>query len=587
MSPEQAEGRELTPAIDVFSLGAVLVQACTGRSLFAGTSTPQTLYNVVHIEPDLTPLPDELRGLVARCLAKDPSQRPTPTEIPQLLGRPAPSARPWPAAVHALIDEQHAEITRVLGLLEDGGVLVESGAETVVRTAPGAGGTAPPPGGLAPQDLGVPPVFGAADELTETALPAAGASAGPVPPAGAAAASDGPLEDPAGRRRPSRRVLLLGALGAGAAAAVAVPLTLDRLSGSSVAGASGASPSRTTSPSETVSPSASRSPSSSPEQASRFTLSDKWDTMLTATDFSRDGKFIAVGDLDGGVVLRHSPTLEIAAVLSGPGGTGVDNTTFDLVFSPDGSLLASVDKYVTITLWDVASRKKAATLDGDKNQKEPEYATLAFSPDGKILAHSANTTITLWDVRSRNLVATLVDPAGPTARVTEGAVLCMRFTWDSRTLIASTYTDKLRFWDIRRRRVTATVQKAGYGLIDLAVSPDGKVLAATSRNEVKLWRPGSRTEIEILTFTQEPISAVAFSPDGKSLTASEGGGAVQVWSTTTWNPIRVLDERIEEAAKAMNEAEARQTLPDALSFSPGGDLLAEALGYHLALWKLS
>ncbi|MGW2705001.1 protein kinase domain-containing protein [Streptomyces sp. NPDC001340] len=69
MSPEQAEGRELTLAGDVFSVGAVLFQACTGRSPFAGTSTPQTLYNVAHTEPDLTALPEELRGLVGRCLA--------------------------------------------------------------------------------------------------------------------------------------------------------------------------------------------------------------------------------------------------------------------------------------------------------------------------------------------------------------------------------------------------------------------------------------------------------------------------------------------------------------------------------------
>ncbi|MFJ5036046.1 serine/threonine-protein kinase [Streptomyces sp. NPDC088560] len=44
MSPEQAEGRELGPSGDVFSLGTVLVMACTGASPFAAASVPQELY---------------------------------------------------------------------------------------------------------------------------------------------------------------------------------------------------------------------------------------------------------------------------------------------------------------------------------------------------------------------------------------------------------------------------------------------------------------------------------------------------------------------------------------------------------------
>ncbi|TJZ54214.1 hypothetical protein FCH28_13615 [Streptomyces piniterrae] len=172
----------------------------------------------------------------------------------------------------------------------------------------------------------------------------------------------------------------------------------------------------------------------------------------------------------------------------------------------------------------------------------------------KTLAYGANTTITLWDVASRDLVATLVDPVGPTARVVDGAVLSMTFAGDSRTLIASTWTDQLRFWDIRQRQLTATVRKAGKSLIDIAARPDGKVLATTSENEVKVWRAGTRTESENLTFTQEPFNALVLSPDGKSLARGEKGGAVQVWSTTTWNPVQVLDKSIEETAQAMDRA---------------------------------
>ncbi|MFE5594913.1 protein kinase [Streptomyces sp. NPDC056549] len=590
MSPEQAEGRELTPASDVFSLGTVLVYACTGQSPFAGPAAPQTLYNVVHTEPDLASLPDELRGLVARCLAKDPSQRPTPAGILESLGRLAPSARPWPATVYALIDTQHAEILQVLDLPEDGGVLVESGTETLVRTEPSANGTPRLSGHEAPDlpDAGPPPGTGLADLPTETAVPpTAGPSADRVPLARTSTAepSDGLPENPARLRRPSRRALLIGALGAGVAAAVAVPLTWDRRSGPSDPGASGASPSRSTSPSAT--PSTSRSTSPSPERTSKFIVSSKSDTMLSTAEFSQDSRYIAVGDQDGGVALWHSSTLEIADVL-GRSEVNFDNATRDLTFSPDGSLLASVDDYATITLWDVASRKKAGTLHGDKSQKK-SYAMdcLSFSQDGRTLAFSANRTIALWDVKSRDKIATLIDSPDDAAEyIAEDYISSVAFTHDGRTIVSCNDLGKLRFWDIHQQRVIATVQGKEEGLLDLVASPNGKVLAAAALGEVTLWRSDSRKEIETLPFSNKWVSALAFSPNGKFLAAAEDGGAAQVWSTTTWNPTHKLDQWIDEATDSLRGAMSNAPMPNNLSFSPDGKLLAETLDYHLIVWKL-
>ncbi|MER7340865.1 MDR family MFS transporter [Streptomyces sp. NPDC000075] len=83
MSPEQVRGRELTPASDVFCLGAVLVYASTGRLLFgaADSGLNAHLFRVAEEEPDLTGVPQPLTGLVRACLEKDPAARPTPREI--------------------------------------------------------------------------------------------------------------------------------------------------------------------------------------------------------------------------------------------------------------------------------------------------------------------------------------------------------------------------------------------------------------------------------------------------------------------------------------------------------------------------
>ncbi|MFE7951682.1 serine/threonine-protein kinase [Streptomyces sp. NPDC057426] len=115
MSPEQAETKKLTEASDIFSLGAVLAFAATGRSPFAADSTLMTLFNVVNSRPDLGGVPKELRGAVARCLAKDPSSRPTVAELRKLLGPVSPATRPWPPAVHELIAEQKGRLEALLG----------------------------------------------------------------------------------------------------------------------------------------------------------------------------------------------------------------------------------------------------------------------------------------------------------------------------------------------------------------------------------------------------------------------------------------------------------------------------------------
>ncbi|WP_051845442.1 MFS transporter [Streptomyces globisporus] len=88
MSPEQVRGLELTPASDVFCLGAVLVYAATGRLLFGATDTGLNahLFRVAEEEPDLTGVPESLLGLVRACLEKDPAARPTPDQVAALTG---------------------------------------------------------------------------------------------------------------------------------------------------------------------------------------------------------------------------------------------------------------------------------------------------------------------------------------------------------------------------------------------------------------------------------------------------------------------------------------------------------------------
>lgn len=81
LAPEQVRGAVVTPATDVFSLGATLAYAAMADSPFGHGSSEVMLYRVVHEEPQLHGVPDALAPLVQACLAKDPDERPSTLQL--------------------------------------------------------------------------------------------------------------------------------------------------------------------------------------------------------------------------------------------------------------------------------------------------------------------------------------------------------------------------------------------------------------------------------------------------------------------------------------------------------------------------
>jgi hypothetical protein len=86
MAPERIHGGEATPATDVFSLGATLVYAATGRTLVDDSDTVYAqMMRIIKGKFDLADVPAELRPMITRCLSAEPRERPTAAELSQLL----------------------------------------------------------------------------------------------------------------------------------------------------------------------------------------------------------------------------------------------------------------------------------------------------------------------------------------------------------------------------------------------------------------------------------------------------------------------------------------------------------------------
>lgn len=92
MAPELVAGHALSPASDIFSLGAVLAFAATGSDPYGTGSRQVLLYRAAHEQPCLDGVPASLIDVIAACLDKDPARRPSAAKLPALFhatGSPA------------------------------------------------------------------------------------------------------------------------------------------------------------------------------------------------------------------------------------------------------------------------------------------------------------------------------------------------------------------------------------------------------------------------------------------------------------------------------------------------------------------
>ncbi|RKS05874.1 serine/threonine protein kinase [Nocardiopsis sp. Huas11] len=135
MAPEQLEdAARLTPALDVFAWGAVMIYAASGRHAFAGHSQTAVIKKILMDEPDGSAVPSHLRELVLRCLEKAPERRPSAHQIlDTLLGRPGHGT-----AAEAAVEAEETEDAVATRIVTPEGTLLQPTLRETLRPQVGA-----------------------------------------------------------------------------------------------------------------------------------------------------------------------------------------------------------------------------------------------------------------------------------------------------------------------------------------------------------------------------------------------------------------------------------------------------------------
>lgn len=282
--------------------------------------------------------------------------------------------------------------------------------------------------------------------------------------------------------------------------------------------------------------------------------------------FSPDGQYLAAGG--GGPALGDSGEAVVWETATGrrTATLGTDQRrVFGLAFHPTENGLATAGEDHCIQLWDPRTGERLRTLTGHTER----VLCVAFSPDGRLLASGCGTYATydkgelrLWDVATGTPLHEL--------RGHENEVWSVAFSPDGRRLASASNDGTVRLWDVADGTEALTIRAHRDRARGVAFSPDGRFLASVGEDgAVNLYDGAPRDDEEPDSFEEfalaghaDRVYTVAFSPDGRRLASGSEDRTVRIWDL----PNRAL----------LQTLSGHQAAVRCVAFSPDGRQLASA-----------
>ena len=289
---------------------------------------------------------------------------------------------------------------------------------------------------------------------------------------------------------------------------------------------------------------------------------------VTGVAFSADGRLLVTASNDRSLRLwdAHSGKALGQALTGGH----VDSVRC-VAISPDGRRIVSGGWDNTLVLWDVATRRVLARRP-DAHAKV--IRSVAFSADGALIVSSSDDrSVRLWDARTG-------EPVGESLRGHKLPVRSAVFSREDANprVISGSLDGSLRIWNPRLSSAVETAQGGPVGaFVSVATSPDGRnVVASGADLRLHLWSsgPGGGTT-RILPGKPARVVSLAYAADGSRVAGGDWDGRLHQWDGRTGEPVGEAIDIFEKSPTADGKpVEPNEKPISALAYSPDGKRIA-------------